>query len=74
MKYHGSLSIVAKILYAAVTTIADTQTLGEEYTGIIQVNSTLGQLPSKKVCELRTSGIALGYMPHVLISKLITLN
>lgn len=48
MKYHGSLPILAKILYAAVTTLADIQTLGEEYTGIIQINSTLNQLPTKK--------------------------
>ncbi|XP_034253219.1 peroxisome biogenesis factor 10 [Thrips palmi] len=48
MKYHGSLPILSKILYAAVTTLADIQTLGEEYTGIIQINSTLRQLPSKK--------------------------
>lgn len=57
MKYQGSLPILAKVLYVTVTTLSDIQTLGEEYTGVIQINSNLKQLPSKKV--LRTSIYAL---------------
>ena len=49
MKYQSSLPILSKIIYATVTTLSDIQTLGEEYTGIIQINSKLKQLPSKKV-------------------------
>ncbi|KAJ1531712.1 hypothetical protein ONE63_000379 [Megalurothrips usitatus] len=49
MKYHGFLPILSKLIYSTVTTLSDIQTLGEEYTGIIQINSKLKQLPSKKI-------------------------
>lgn len=49
MKYHGFLPVVAKVLYSGATTLSDIQTLGEEYTGIIQINRELRQLPSKQV-------------------------
>ena len=38
----------ARLVYAAATTLSDYQTLGEEYAGVLQVDSTtLRSLPSK---------------------------
>ncbi|XP_026276246.1 peroxisome biogenesis factor 10 [Frankliniella occidentalis] len=48
MKYHSSVPVIAKVLYSAVTTLSDIQTLGEEYTGILQVNHRMRKLPSTK--------------------------
>jgi len=49
MKYRVPSQILAKIMYYCVTTLSDIQTIGEEYTGIIQVDSSGRQLPSKSV-------------------------
>lgn len=70
MKYHASLPTVAKILYSAVTTLSDIQTLGEEYTGIIQINCKLQKLPSKK---RRLLALLLESFGEILFSRLITI-
>ena len=36
-------------LYYSLTTLGDSQTLGEEYIGLLQVDSTLRSLPTKFV-------------------------
>jgi len=36
-------------LYYSLTTLVDSQTLGEEYVGLLQVDSTLRSLPNKLV-------------------------
>ena len=37
------------LLYYSLTTLVDSQTLGEEYVGLLQVDSTLRSLPNKLV-------------------------
>lgn len=45
--YHASKAIpVSSLLYKSFTTLKDLQTLGEEYSGIIQVDETYHKLPS----------------------------
>lgn len=45
--YHASKAApVSSILYKSFTTLKDLQTLGEEYSGIVQVDETYHRLPS----------------------------
>ncbi|CAH2231845.1 peroxisome biogenesis factor 10-like [Pararge aegeria] len=45
--YHASKAIpVSSLLYKSFTTLKDLQTLGEEYSGIVQVDETYHRLPS----------------------------
>ncbi|KAK3922894.1 Peroxisome biogenesis factor 10 [Frankliniella fusca] len=68
MKYHGSVPVLAKLLYSAVTTLSDIQTLGEEYTGILQVNSRMRKLPST---QRRLLALLLECFGEILSEKLI---
>ena len=47
IKYKSLCEPATRFLYYAVTTLSDLQTLGEEYTGLIQVNHGKNKLPSK---------------------------
>jgi len=47
-------------LYYSLTTLVDSQTLGEEYVGLLQVDSTLRSLPNKLVRLLAISLQVLG--------------
>lgn len=49
LKVQWLSDITCVFLYYTLTTLLDNQTLGEEYVGLIQVNSTLRALPSKLV-------------------------
>ncbi|XP_023948556.2 peroxisome biogenesis factor 10 [Bicyclus anynana] len=45
--YHASKAIpISSLLYKSFTTLKDLQTLGEEYSGIVQVDDTYHRLPS----------------------------
>ncbi|KAI9559269.1 hypothetical protein GHT06_016058 [Daphnia sinensis] len=55
-------------LYYTLTTLLDNQTLGEEYVGLIQVNSTLRALPSKLT---RLTAITLQVLGPRLFSQVI---
>uniref|UniRef100_A0A8D8YZ10 RING-type E3 ubiquitin transferase n=1 Tax=Cacopsylla melanoneura TaxID=428564 RepID=A0A8D8YZ10_9HEMI len=46
LRYQSLIGPVSSFLYYSSTTLFCLQTLGEEYTGIIQVDSTLRHLPS----------------------------
>eukprot|EP00092_Neocalanus_flemingeri_P026155 GFUD01028346.1.p1 GENE.GFUD01028346.1~~GFUD01028346.1.p1 ORF type:complete len:298 (-),score=38.42 GFUD01028346.1:65-958(-) len=47
IKYKSLCEPATRFLYYSVTTLSDYQTLGEEYTGLIQVQHRKTQLPSK---------------------------
>eukprot|EP00090_Calanus_glacialis_P046307 TRINITY_DN9037_c0_g1_i1.p1 TRINITY_DN9037_c0_g1~~TRINITY_DN9037_c0_g1_i1.p1 ORF type:complete len:298 (-),score=42.45 TRINITY_DN9037_c0_g1_i1:98-991(-) len=47
IKYKSLCEPATRFLYYAVTTLSDYQTLGEEYTGLIQVVHRKNKLPSK---------------------------
>ncbi|KAK2720166.1 uncharacterized protein LOC136036706 [Artemia franciscana] len=46
VKYSQHIEALAVLLYYSVTTLAQRQTIGEEYTGLLQVDSTKRKLPS----------------------------
>ncbi|CAH0382658.1 unnamed protein product [Bemisia tabaci] len=46
LRYHDYIPLLADFLYSFVTTLSGLQTLGEEYTGIVQVTSELRAVPS----------------------------
>lgn len=46
-KYSRHVTQASQILYGYLTTLKDLQTLGEEYTGIIQVDDTYMKIPFK---------------------------
>lgn len=49
IKYDELLKIVLKVTYYSFHAICGIQTVGEEYTGIIQINSSFTSLPSRLV-------------------------
>lgn len=57
IKYNSLTKLLAEISYHGFASLNNLQTLGEEYTGIIQVDSVYKQIPSRLVsktlsCEL----------------------
>lgn len=48
-KYQHLCKLIAEILYHHYAIVNNLQTLGEEYTGIIQVDSNYVMLPNKAV-------------------------
>lgn len=46
LQHHGTVTLATDLLYAALTTLSLRQTLGEEYTGLLQVNASRTGLPS----------------------------
>lgn len=46
-KYSGHVTKASQLLYGYLTTLKDLQTLGEEYTGIVQVDDTYMKIPLK---------------------------
>ncbi|XP_028166149.1 peroxisome biogenesis factor 10 [Ostrinia furnacalis] len=66
---HASKAIpVSSILYKSFTTLKDLQTLGEEYSGIVQVDDSYHKLPS--FCSRLTS-ILLSTLGESLTRKLL---
>lgn len=61
LRYKSLISPVAAFLYYSSTTLYCLQTLGEEYTGIIQVDSTLRHVPSLYRRLLMTLFDSFGY-------------
>lgn len=49
IKYKNVIDSLGNIIYYSVTTLSGFQTLGEEYTGIIQTDNSLRQMPSTSV-------------------------
>lgn len=49
MKYQDYTKYGASFLYYVLTNFLGNQTLGEEYVGIVQVNTALKNVPSVKV-------------------------
>lgn len=52
VRYNNLCKMLAEIVYHGFASINSLQTLGEEYTGIIQIDSNYHQIPSKIVREL----------------------
>lgn len=46
INWSKEIQLISDFAYFGITTLRDLQTLGEEYTGIIQVNPTMRQMPS----------------------------
>ena len=49
IRYNNLCNLVAEIVYHGFASINNLQTLGEEYTGIVQINSNYIKIPSKVV-------------------------
>lgn len=66
---HASKSVpVSSILYKSFTTLKDLQTLGEEYSGIVQVDESYHKLPS---FSARLTSILLSTLGETLTRKLL---
>lgn len=50
MKYHHRCQLIAELAYHAFAILHRIQTLGEEYTGILQIDNNFKNIPSKYVC------------------------
>lgn len=57
MKIQALSDIGCIFLYYSLTTLADSQTLGEEYVGLLQVDSTLRSLPTRPVRDFLSAQI-----------------
>lgn len=69
MKIQALSDIGCIFLYYSLTTLADSQTLGEEYVGLLQVDSTLRSLPTRPV---RLLAISLQVLGPRIFTKLLT--
>lgn len=69
LKSRSLRDALANVLYYGFTTLAGLQTLGEEYTGMIQIDKTGKNVPSKL---LRTSMIMLSCGGEVLVFNLLS--
>ncbi|RZF44541.1 hypothetical protein LSTR_LSTR002314 [Laodelphax striatellus] len=49
IKYRNSLSALSNLIYFGSTTLSGLQTLGEEYTGILQFDSEKSNIPALKI-------------------------
>lgn len=54
LKYQWISDLSSVFLYYSLTTLLDNQTLGEEYVGLLQVDSSLRAIPSKLVLQALT--------------------
>jgi hypothetical protein len=68
VKYMTLVDVVGYLLYYGNTTLAGLQTLGEEYTGIIQVNSSLRTVPSFMVINI--AYLASPYFFFIMLASL----
>ncbi|XP_073837166.1 peroxisomal biogenesis factor 10 [Musca autumnalis] len=68
IKYNSLTKLLAEISYHGFASINNLQTLGEEYTGIIQVDSAYKQIPSRL---LQLSAIILEFGGDALYLKVL---
>lgn len=68
IKYNSSCKLIAEIVYHGFASLNNLQTLGEEYTGIIQINCNYAQAPSK---ILQLSAIILEFGGEALYTKVL---
>lgn len=62
-------------LYYSLTTLGDSQTLGEEYIGLLQVDSTLRSLPTKFVGDfLLLWNLQLAFLNSLLQVRLLAIS
>lgn len=65
---HKNVEVICELAYYGLTTLCVRQTLGEEYTGILQVDSSRRKLPSVWVSKVK--GNALSVLPKYVIGDL----
>lgn len=68
IRYNDLFQLIAELMYHGFTGYANLQTLGEEYTGIIQIDSRYIALPNK--C-LQLAAIVLEFGGEMLLRKLL---
>lgn len=68
-KYNHLCKLIAEILYHHYAIVHNLQTLGEEYTGIIQVDSNYVMLPNK---ALQIFSILLEYGGEHVVDRILT--
>ncbi|XP_055624874.1 peroxisome assembly protein 10-A [Toxorhynchites rutilus septentrionalis] len=68
-RYSALCKLIAEILYHHYTIVHNLQTLGEEYTGIIQVDSHYVMLPNK---ALQLVTILLEYGGELVVERVLT--
>jgi hypothetical protein len=57
LRFRDVQDAVVKAVYYGLTTVNGYQTIGEEYAGVVQVDSTLRRVPSAAVCSFTSSDI-----------------
>ena len=68
--YQTEVEVFSDLCYYSLTTLLGTQTLGEEYCDIMQINSSTGTFPS-----LPVSALAQVYLtPHATIQTTMLLS
>ncbi|KAH9520066.1 peroxisome biogenesis factor 10 [Bulinus truncatus] len=70
IKWRNHLDILSDLLYFALTTCSDLQTVGEEYVNIIQTDQTLKALPSKWASKRALMVVLQVCTPYLLKSAL----
>ncbi|XP_077302849.1 peroxisomal biogenesis factor 10 [Arctopsyche grandis] len=65
-KYSQHTAKASQLLYSSLTTLKDFQTLGEEYTGIVQVDDTYMKIPLKLY---QIISILLGAFGETIVQK-----
>lgn len=68
-KYNHLCKLIAEVLYHQYAIVHNLQTLGEEYTGIIQVDSNYVMLPNK---ALQIFAILLEYGGEHVVDRILT--
>ncbi|XP_053662992.1 peroxisome biogenesis factor 10 [Anopheles marshallii] len=68
-KYNSLCKLIAEILYHHYAILNNLQTLGEEYTGIIQVDANYVMLPNK---ALQLLAILLEYVGEHVVDRVLT--
>lgn len=66
--YSKYIPFASHLAYNSITTLRDLQTLGEEYTGIIQVDNSYVQIPAKLI---RMIYILLGAFGHQAVTNIL---